>query len=385
MYQTALPTKRRRFTNLVSTDLMRRYCYSDESGAIREVYEDGEVRQLALYLWRMEKVLKRLARTSDSACIEYRAGSRTLFRISAEARSLWHVIRSVQEFSLELTSGRRLNPHLELGLRLARKWEPRLRWFTTMVGGLSIGEDYPRKVLRHIVKVIRRVCKSKRFRALVNNHARGARDAYESCGNYVLDILRTHARILVLRIDLYFESVAKPLSDTEEADMAFDKFMRNMSGSRIVDNVVGYIFIREDGLDRRVHYHGLVFVDGDEHRQGYNLTERLERFWVDDCVGSSLFASYKNCFDRVNEYEFSCLGLMHYQDDRMLMGLREALEYMCKDKVHVLVRKGKGKNLRKGQPPKVVVGGKRAGAPRKHGISLAIAEQVLFAEARPLD
>ena len=246
---------------------------------------------------------------------------------------------------------------------------------------LDVSLEYPRQMMVHIVKFIRRVCKSRRFRAIVNNDSRNARDNYLSCSEYMLDLLRVRARPLVLRVDLYFEGDAKVFSESKSAGKAHDKFMRNLSESKIVPDVLAYISKRENGLERRIHFHVLIALDGNKHWQAHSLAEELGHYWVDHCVGSSLFASYKNCFERKDEYEFNCLGLLHYADEHMLRGLRLALEYLCKEDSHILVGAGMGRNLRKGQSPDLPADGERRGAPRKYGNDVSLAERILHAKA----
>ncbi|MGH8075228.1 MAG: hypothetical protein ACREO4_14355 [Lysobacter sp.] len=372
----------KRFKKLASTDLLIRHCLKDSDGSDRVYYEVGAVKRMVGHLDWMERSVKRIAKTKKEPWESQYFGGKSRCWMTGEAKDLWHVFRNIQESPKELVAGRKLNPWLEVGLHLAYKWEPRLRFFINGNGNLSVDEEYPRRMLSHIVKVIRRVCNSKRFRGWVKNHYRGAEDNYRRSAEYILAILRVHARLLVLRVDLYFEGDAKEISGSEEADRAYDKFMRNLSTSNIAPDVLGYVGKREDGLDRRIHYHILVLIDGSEHQQAHNLTEMLGRFWVNDCVGSSILSSYKNCYERKNEYEFNCLGLLHYTDDRMLMGLREALEYICKERAHVLARKGKERNLRKGQPPRLPDDGRRRGAPRKYGNDVLLAERILLTKSR---
>ena len=92
-------------------------------------------------------------------------------------------------------------------------------------------------------------------------------------------------------------------------------------------------------------------------------------------------ASFKNCWTRRREYRFNCLGLLHYSDSRMLMGLREAVEYICKDDGHTFLTGAYGKALRKGQPPRVRAE-TRPGAPRK--ADLSVARTVLLTKADPV-
>lgn len=376
------PTKARRFSDFASTDLLIRHCLTEINGNDRVVYEVGAVRRMAWHLDWMEKSFKLIAKTTASPWESREFGGRRWYWMSKEATDLWHVFRNIQESPEELTKGRRLSPFLKLALHLAYKWEPRLRYFTNKNGLLRVSEDYPRRMLSHIVSVIRRACNSKIFRQLANNDTRNAKENYLSCAKCMLQVFRVHARPLVLRVDLYFEGDAKILSESTSAGKAYNKFMRHLSEGKLLPDVLWYAGKRENGLERRIHFHVLVVMDGDKHRQAYNLIEKLGRFWVSECVGSPALASHKNCWERKNEYKHNCLGLLHYTDEDMLLGLRKALQYICKEGSHILVGEGMGRNLRKGQAPKLPALGKRRGAPRRHGNDVSAAEGILLGKPR---
>lgn len=375
MSATEVVSKAKRFTDFAATDLMIRHCLVADDGTQRVVYEIGAVRRMVWYFGWMERTLRRIAKSEQSPLSLDKYGH----HLSGDAKDLWHVLRNIEEAPEEARAGRKLSPWLKVGLHVANKWEPRLRDFTSYEM-LDVRLEYPRKAMAHIFKFIRRVCRSKRFRALVNNDTKKAEDNYLSCCEYMLGLLKVQARPLVLRIDLYFEGDAKVFSESREARKAYDKFLRNLSECRIIPGVLAYIGKRENGLERRIHFHVLVALDGNEHRQAYNLTEELGRYWVNDCVGSPTFASYANCFLRRDEYEFSCIGLLHYTDESMLKGLRRALRYLCKEGAHILVGKGMGRNLRKGQLPQLPADASRPGAPRKYGNDLSLARRILLAK-----
>lgn len=371
-------TKATRFRDFASTDLLVRHCFKECDGTERVVYEVGAIKRMASYLDWMERSVKRTAKDTTPPWRGRQHGGRYWWSTSKDAVDLWHVLRNVDEAPKELTDGRRLNPHLKLALHLAYKWEPRLRHFSNGSGRLDLREEYARRTISHIVRVIRRTCNSRRFRNLVNNDTRNAKDNYLSCAKCMLKVFRVHARPLVLRIDLYFESDAKLLSESRAARKAYNKFLRHLSERKILPDVLWYAGKRENGLERRIHFHVMVVLDGDRHQQGHSLTEQLGRFWVDKCVGSPFLSSYKNCWERRGEYKHNCLGRLHYTDEDMLLGLRAALEYICKEGSHILVGKGMGRNLRKGHAPNPPESGKRRGAPRKRGNHITAAVRVLL-------
>lgn len=370
----------RKFTNFADFDqfIHLRHSESDRVGLFNLML--GDVRRMTIYFDRLEHQLKRIARTRDSLFVEHRRG----IDLSNDGQFLWTVLRDAEaEASALMCEGRRLNPWLTLGLHLARKWGPRLRPHAFInPNRLDVNHPYSRRTMAHVAYVIRRVCSSRKFRSLVNNDTRNAKENYLSCANLMIDVLKEDARILVLRLDLYFEGDARILSESEAAKTAYDKFLRNLREGEIVPDVLAYIGKREMGLEKRIHYHVLVALDGDEHRNAFQLTEQLVRFWVHDCVGGSSLASAFNCWPRRHELEYNCMGLLHYSDSRMLMGLRLALEYLCKEGAHILVSEHMGRNLRKSIRPKARVDASRRGAPRKHGNDVHVAQQVLLTDVK---
>lgn len=373
--------KRERFTDFASTDLFARHLLKWDDGSERVVYEVGEIRRLTSYLYYLEENLKGVARGNEPAFESFTRGGRTRYPMSAASRQLWCSFMCITDAPKEICSNRRLNPWLRLGLHLIEKWGPRLRCYIVN-GVLDLSTEYPRRILSHIVYVIRRVSKAALFQKQLARDCRRARDNYVSCCEYLLDVLAEDARPLVLRFDLYFEGDAKAISDSGAARKAIDKFIRNMREGRIVSHVIAYIAVREDGLDRRIHYHVMCWLDGNGHRNAHVLGELFGKDWVYNCVGSKALGAYKNCWERRLEYENCCLGLMHYTDEAMLKGLRDALAYMCKltEQPHVYVEKGLGKNLRKGQSPRRRPGRKKPGAPRKQGNDISLARGILLGE-----
>jgi hypothetical protein len=380
IYTTATPQPKR-FTNFADLDLFVHRRYVDDHGIERTLLEVGAVRRMKNLFDRLEHQLRRVAASDGAPWHQHKRG----ICMTLEGQFLWVVLRDVAaEAPDDLCAGRRLNPWLEVGLSMARKWASTLRAYAiTNPNVLDMQEEVPRSLMRRIFRVIRRICRSKKFRNRVNNSTRNAKERYLGCANLMIDLLSENARLLILRIDLYFEGDAKVLSESEEAEQAYDKFLRTLREDRIVPNLLGYIAKREDGLERRIHYHILVAMDGDLHQQARPWIERMGNFWVKQCVGADSLASFFNCWKRRDEYEYNCIGVVHYTDGHMLRGLRDAMEYLCKEGPHILVKEGKGHNLRKSQSPKGLDGKTRRGVPRKKDPELSGARQVLLTPGAP--
>lgn len=378
---TAATPPRKRFTNFAELDRLIHRRYVDDLGIERTLLEVGAVRRMTTLFDRLEHQLRRVTASDVAPWYAHKRG----ICMTLEGQLFWQVLRDVAaEAPDELCAGRRLSPWLDVGLKVARKWASTLRAYT--VGGpnaLDMSIDLPRNLMTRIFRVVRRICRSKKFRNRVNNGTRNAKERYLGCANLMIDLLRQHARLLILRIDLYFEGDAKILSECEEAERAYEKFIRTLRDGRLVPDLLGYIAKRENGLERRIHYHLLVAMDGDLHQQGYSWIEHMGKFWVNECVGAKSLADYFNCWKRRDEYENNCIGVLHYTDGHMLKGLRDALEYLCKEGAHILVKEGMGHNLRKSQSPKSLDGKTRRGVPRSRDPELSVAREVLLTPDPP--
>ena len=367
-----------RFHNLVSSGILEIPEWKPDWGENEPSYFLGENKRAVDYLATLQRAVMRVATGTAPAWRETSSRRNGNFLMSRDSRWLWHSIRGIHTAPEAWGREAELNPYLRLGVRLARKWEPRLRFYTDSRSELLISEDYPRESLTKITKLIRRVCRAKRFRARVSALECQAKTNFISCLEYFLETLRVHARPLVLRGDFYVEAGAKKGAAEGKLKKAIEKFIRNLRENRIIDDVLGYIIKLEGAYGRGVHFHLMVIVDGDKHFQSYNLMEMLKTYWIHECVGSPQLASGFNCYLRKDEYLYNAIGHVHYSDERMLRGVREAIEYLTKTDGHFLLPEGLGKSLRKGQAPAPRSCGRRRGAPRKLGNDVSLAERVLL-------
>ena len=374
----AAPLVGQRFHNLVSSGILVPYEGYDEDGEHRHGYFLGENKEAVDYLSRLRDAIKRIAKSKNPPWREVSVLGQTRYIMSSEARSLWNAFRNIGVAPKAWGREGQMNPYLGVGVRLARKWYPRLQLFTSMGSDLLLAEEYPRRILAHIVFAIRRACTTKVFVSQVKRLERQQQDNFTACCQYFLDILRAHARPLVLRADLYVDGEGKLAAEEGKIEQALEKFIRNLREKRIIPGVLGYIIKREDAYDRGIHLHLMVIVDGDKHFQSYNLTEILKTYWIYECIGSPKLASGFNCYLRKDEYRYNGIGLVHYTDESMLLGVRGAIDYLTKTDGHFLVPKEFGKNMRKGQSPRQDEDGKRRGAPRKFSNDVSLAESILL-------
>ncbi|WP_162405403.1 inovirus-type Gp2 protein [Pseudoxanthomonas jiangsuensis] len=372
----ANPVLRERFHNLVSSGVVIPLQYRDDSDQYVEQYDVGTNKSAVDYLDRLREEVRRVACSDIPPWTMNSRGGKSRYVMSKEARRLWLEFNQVDRIHKVWGRERGMHPYLNVGVHLARKWVPRLKWYICE-NNLVLSEEYPRRVLGHIFRVIRRVCTHQDFRRRIEGLDRKQRENFESCCKYFVDILRTHARPLVLRVDLYLEREAKTAARDGLLGQAEEKFIRNLREDRIIPDVIGYIVRREDSYDRGIHLHLMVIVDGAKHCKSYALAEIVKEYWIQECVGSPELASGFNCYLRKHQYLFAGIGHVHYADQGALTGVREAIRYLTLTDCHFLLPESFGKNLRKGQPPRQPKG-KRRGAPRRFGNDVSVAEHILL-------
>ncbi len=353
--------------------------FSSEEG-IRTVI--GDEYTLLRYLERLEKFAitsegKKEAPISRSIDRKGRE-TVTLTRIGVTARDL---CREYDPEVLAFYARHKFSPRLAVMLDAMKKWAASIR--KAPLGTLSIGNVAVTNI-EILFTEIRKTLKSQKVVSAINNHRRMERQNFRSCWNYMRWLFKNkRSRLLILRLDLYFRPVAKDWGASIEAQKLHTKFLRSLREDRIIKDVIGSISKREVGVDRGIHYHCLICVDGHLHRDAANLTRMLGEHWVELCgkdpEGLYPKAAYFNCYTLKDLYMFNCIGLVRTEDRLMMKGLEIAIRYLCKETCHLkpgyieirdkdgeVIGKGKiGKrNIRKGIVKKIL--GKKRGAPRKN-------------------
>lgn len=272
---------------------------------------------------------------------------------------------------VERHSRHAFNPWIKLMVVAVSHWHPGYQ-FDLLASRICVSAE-DQKRLDRIARFIRRVSESRAFKRRLQDERRLARQNDRSARNYMISLFTCHSRLLILRVDLYYTGEGREEAWTDEAQDAVERFIRMLRCGRIVPDVLGYLACREVGVERGVHFHLLVVMDGHKHRDADGFTRMIGERWVNDyaCPGRGTFF---NCYARRNEYEFNGLGLVHLSDWRKLIGLRQAILYMTKAE-YLIKPKGRGeKNFRRGLVKSV---GVKLGAPRQSGHEMSTVWRIL--------
>lgn len=257
------------------------------------------------------------------------------------------------------------NPYITVVLHACQVALQTLRWCDAQAPDLS--EKSVRGALDHLLRSIRRICRSRRFKYLESNYQRNAKKCLKASCEYLGSVFAENSKLLILRVDLYFLPDHKEWADTVVAGRCVKRFLRALREGRVVPDMKAWAARGENGFRRGIHLHVLVAMDGHKHRDAAAWSQAIGEAWVEKY--SKTNGSYFNCYVRKDWYKFNGLGLVHIRDMAKLMGIREALRYMTKADFHIAT--GFKRNFWRGIVRRSRDATKR-GAPRKseHGMEL---------------
>ena len=264
----------------------------------------------------------------------------------------------------------RFNPFIAILLRACQVAMPAIRHAESI--GMDLSNAKLRDRIEWIARFVRRCCRSSSFKRIESNRVKLEKKDLRSCCRYMVEGFEQHSKLLVLRVDLYIKPTHKTHDDVRIAEKCMKHYLRALSEDRIVPDVLRWIWKRECGFDRGVHYHVLVALDGHKHQNACGLSVMLGEAWLKRC--GHLRASYFNCWVRRLDYEYNAIGSVHISDWSMLMGIREAISYIVKGDGFVMT--GHKRNLRRGNMKSLASGPKR-GAPRKASHDMSLVYRIL--------
>lgn len=288
-------------------------------------------------------------------------------------QSAWPTMPYNKPEALAQTEGMktRFNPYIAVMIRACQAAMPAIRYAESVFMDLSSAKL--RYQIEWIARFVRRCCRSSVFRRIEGNRVRLEAKDLRSCCNYMVDGFYVISKQLLLRVDLYTRPTHRTHEDVRIAEKCMDQFMRALSEGRIVPDVLRWIWKRECGFDRGIHYHLLVALDGHKHQNACDLSIMLGEAWLKRC--GHLRASYFNCWVRRHEYKYNAIGTVHISNRSMLIGIREAIRYMVKGDGFVMT--GHKRNLRRGTMKPRQDQPKR-GAPRKGEHDMALVNRILI-------
>jgi hypothetical protein len=217
----------------------------------------------------------------------------------------------------------------------------------------SLYEPNVAKELLAFLNAIKHCLCSPQYTLKTKTINREAQSNFLECAHYVDDLFSIWSKLVVIRLDLGYESHIN--ADIEDFKHDFNKLYTNARHNRIFNHLCGYILKIEYGLKKKLHTHLILFFNGHKRKGSSDvfLAEKIGEYWNDEITKGRGW--YWNCNDdKEKKYRFVGIGLVQASDMTKRKNLLKTVEYLCKKKIQVIkpISNPRMKSIRKGQIPK---------------------------------
>lgn len=212
--------------------------------------------------------------------------------------------------------------------------------------------------------------KSEAYNRRKNYQLRGVNKNLASLKLFLNDMLKSHARVVIVRVDLSYQGDV--IVDFERAKSDRGRLLRNIRHKpSIFASLLGYVIKLEYGKLKGFHFHCAFFFDGSRCREDISLGRMIGEYWCQSITyGQGI---YFNCNRFKDQYAQCGIGVVNYYDVEKISASHKVLEYFAKfDKYIKFVAPDGAKLLTKSiVKPKTVLG-----RPRQYQIDDGLQQSV---------
>ncbi|WP_423391970.1 hypothetical protein [Burkholderia sp. LMG 21824] len=176
--------------------------------------------------------------------------------------------------------------------------------------------------LNDVVAAIREEGRTQSFCDEWRRHTRPAAKNYDSLLEMIRELFKQHHRLLVVRVDFGYGKAHQsiPYADVRRHREALVRYLRRMKLSK--GNVFkAYALKLEHGLQKKWHFHALMFLDGNEVQRGVHHAMVFGEHWKNTITKGK--GVYYNCHKNRSKYK-NVLGIGKIEAHTV--GPRRALE-----------------------------------------------------------
>ena len=151
----------------------------------------------------------------------------------------------------------------------------------------------------------------------------------KSTEDYVNGLFDINSKINALRFDVGYTKEYSSDMTIENLNNDINHMFNNMrSKPTLFDSKVGSIVKREEGEEKGVHAHVILFYNGQEIQKGAHLVDKIGEYWNNDITQGR--GSYHNCHR--NKYVKNGIGMIDHKDtEKRKILLENVTSYLCKD------------------------------------------------------
>lgn len=93
-------------------------------------------------------------------------------------------------------------------------------------------------------------------------------------------LFQRYSKILMIRTDFHWREDSERYRQGDIHQLSAEMTLLMLQLSECT-GVIGYAWVLEDALDRGLHAHGVIYVNGQRHRKKWDFYELLDRLWAE--------------------------------------------------------------------------------------------------------
>lgn len=273
-----------------------------------------------------------------------------------------YFIRCSQALSSTFTYDEHLNAFIDCAKTIGLFWHPPFEWgmasHAHLVHLTEFGNKTAAEIFNEFVERLGDTCRSKAVREKMRQRKREPDRRFRACKKYVNALFNKYKRLVVIRLDLFYLPELAHSIKVANAIADIDHFLANQYCNAIYNGMVGYIIKMEYGVDKGIHSHAFIFLNGNDRlgRCGEFSAKQFGDYWAGTITGNK--GDYFNLNEQHNIESLKKrgvlgIGLIHADDTELRDNLiNRAIFYLCKSTQFFTPASGRDFHaLRKGGDP----------------------------------
>jgi hypothetical protein len=248
---------------------------SNDDQSYCRLVEDGHGTD---HLYDIDKFVKGIERASD---IKINEILNAKGKIEKKNHPLTKRYDNTSRLSLGLDSDCIYSPHVELFWHAVCKLKPDLS-----------SRKEPDTVIdfKEIVKEIRRIVKTEKFKKKARGRKENLDAGRKSTSKYIERLFEMHSRLLVVRIDFHLKMAkVSRIEQLRSIRRALSQFLNNSRNRKYLKDAVGYVWKFEQGGTLGGHYHFIFFFNGANFQKDEFIGWEIGKFWQKTTNGLGTF------------------------------------------------------------------------------------------------
>ena len=221
--------------------------------------------------------------------------------------------------------------------------------------------------MNDLVEFVRLELASDAFKAVLKRSRKASVKRVNSLEGYIDALFAKHSRMLVVRVDLSYQSGFVSgredfYGDVSKVKVHWAKMQKDLHKGIPVDGLLGFACKLEYGQLKGFHFHLLLFYNGSNHRQDGVLARMVGEYWRDSITAGS--GRYFNCNAVKDKYKYLGIGMISFnQLDRVSALKNRVASYLTKVDYWVRLSADSGRSFFRGNMPKLKT--MKRGRPRR--------------------